>query len=250
MGFGVGDDKTYAAQMQALCPTLQTVNMGQGGYGVDQGYLWYKRDGVSLDANLLLFAVIAHDFYRMQSDDFIGYGKPVLRVRNNALAVENVPPPSWTWRTPLRRAGEFFNSLAMARAGHWLMNRGAPPAERFYGTVGDEVMLAAELAFDDLAQLSRSRGQHFAVAYLPTGDLLAREPTPESAWLENFARRTGVPFVNLVADFNGLTPAQLARMFRPDNHYTAEGNGFVAEALLRHLGRQVPDFPGCAGRPR
>src|SRR5258705_7367612 len=92
MGFGVGDEATYAAQMQSLCPALQTVNMGQGGYGVDQDYLWYKRDGVKLDSNVLLFATIAHDFYRMQSDNFIGYGKPVLRVKNNTLAVENVPP--------------------------------------------------------------------------------------------------------------------------------------------------------------
>src|SRR5579864_3719422 len=46
MGFGVADDQTYPAQMQALCPAVQTVDMGQGGYGVDQDYLWYKRDGV------------------------------------------------------------------------------------------------------------------------------------------------------------------------------------------------------------
>jgi len=77
MGYGVGDESTYPSQMQALCPVLQTVNMGQGGYGADQAYLWYKRDGVKLDANVLLFAVVAEDFYRMSGDSFIGYGKPV-----------------------------------------------------------------------------------------------------------------------------------------------------------------------------
>ena len=45
----------------------------------------------------------------------------------------------------------------------------------------------------------------------------------------------------------GLTPAELARMFRIDSHYSDEGNRFVARALLRHLAAKVPGFPGCAG---
>lgn len=235
MGYGVGDDANYPSQMQALCPILQTVNMGQGGYGVDQDYLWYKRDGVKLDANVLLFAVIAQGFYRMTGDSFIGYDKPVLRVRNNALVIENVPvPPTWNMRTPIRRARAFLDSLAVVRMGHWLAGHVAEPqADQFYGVVSDGVLAAAGLAFDDLAELSRSRGQHFIVAYLPIRDLLAKEPTREAAWLEDYARRNGVPFINLVADFERLTPAEIARMFRPDYHYSKEGNRFVAEVLLR-----------------
>jgi lysophospholipase L1-like esterase len=245
LGFGVGDGESYPSQMQALCPVLQTVNMGQGGYGVDQGYLWYKRDGVKLDANMLLFAVIAQDFYRMAGDNFIGYGKPVLRVRNNALAVENVPPPTWSLRTPVRRAREFLESLAIVRTGRWLARRGAPPAEQFYGVASDDVFAAAGLAFQDLAELSRTRGQRFVVAYLPISALLAKEPTREAAWLEDYSRRSGVPFINLVPDFNRLAPAELSRMFRPDGHYTEEGNRFVAEALLRRMAAHIPGFPGC-----
>ncbi len=79
--------------MQASCSVLQTVNMGQSGYGVDQDYLWYKRDGAQLDANVLLFAVVAQDFFRMTNDNFIGYRKPVLRTRDRALVIENVRCP-------------------------------------------------------------------------------------------------------------------------------------------------------------
>src|SRR5262249_33225518 len=120
MGYGVGDDATYPARMQALCPALQTVNMGQGGYGVAQDYLWDKRDGTKLDANLLVFAFIAHDFYRMSADNFIGYAKPVLRLKNNALAVENVPvPATWGSRTGMKRLRAFFESFAIVRTGRW-----------------------------------------------------------------------------------------------------------------------------------
>ena len=250
MGYGVGDDSTYPARMQAACPVLQTVNMGQGGYGVDQDYLWYKRDGAKLDANLLVFAVIAHDFYRMSADNFIGYAKPVLRVKNQALAIENVPvPATWGSRTTMKRLRAFFESFAIVRAGRWLLGRGAAEtADPFYGRVSDEVLAAAGLAFDDLAALSKSRNQGFALVYLPISALLDKEPTREAAWLEAYARKNDVAFLNLVPEFKALSAGDFARMFRPDNHYTDEGNRFVAAAILRGLARQVPGFPECGTR--
>jgi hypothetical protein len=245
LGFGVDDTQTYAARMESACPALQAVNMGQGGYGLDQDYLWYKRDGGKLDANLLLVAVIAHDFYRMASTDFIGYGKPVLRAREGALRVENVPVPRWEWRAALTRAREFVESLAVVKLGRRVASH-LRPEQRFYGEAGSEVFAAAGLALDDLARDSRARGQRMAIVYLPTRDLLPQEPTREATWLEAYGTRQGVPVVNLVPAFDALTPAQLARMYRWDYHYTVEGNRFVSQALLRALPSAVPGFPACA----
>jgi hypothetical protein len=255
MGYGVDDDASYAARMHAFCPTLQTVNMGQGGYGVDQDYLWYKRDGAKLDAQLLLFAFVAEDFFRMAGDTFTGYPKPVLRALGGKLAVGNVPVPrAWESRTTLRRLRNFVESLALVRTGRWIMEKvegkaEKPKADEFYGNVGDEVFAAAGLAFDDLAAVSKARGQHLVLVYLPVIYLLPREPSREAAWLERYSRESGVPFINLTAEFEKLTPAEIARMYRPDYHYTDEGNRFVARALLRHLGARVPGFPACAGAP-
>lgn len=245
LGYGVGDGSSYPARMEALCPALQTVNMGQGGYGADQAYLWYKRDGMKLDADMLLFAIVAHDIYRMASDNFIGYGKPVLRVRDNALVVDNVPPPDWKLRRVTYRSREFLEGLAAVRLARSVVRR-LRPEEAFYGMVSDSVRAAAELAFDELGRLARDRGQRYVVAYLPSSDLLAKEPTREATWLEDYARRKGVPFINLVPEFNRLSPAQLARMFRWDYHYTEEGNSLVAAALLQRLHGQVGGFPACA----
>ena len=251
MGYGVDDESSYAARMRASCPALQTVNMGQGGYGADQDYLWYKRDGTKLDAQVLLFALIAQDFFRMAGDTFIGYPKPVLRARDGKLAVDNVPVPrAWESRTTLRRARTFVESLAVVRAGQWIVGKFGEQgeerkAEQFYGTVGEEVFAAAKLAFDDLAAVAKARGQHFVLVDLPVMDLLPREPTREAAWLEAYSRASGVPFVNLTADFEKLTPAEIARMYRFDSHYSDEGNRFVARALLRHLGEKLPGFPAC-----
>ena len=247
MGFGVADGQSYPAQMQALCPALQTVNMGQGGYAMDQDYLWYRRDGVKLDADVLLFAVIADDFFRMQGDNFIGYGKPVLRANNGTLAVENVPPPNWGSRLVLRRARAFVESLATVRTLRWIVHHGEAPKDEdpFHGTVKPETFAAAGLALDELARLSASRNQRFVIAYLPTSFLLAKEPTPERKWLTEYAARSHVPFIDLVPEFDRLTPAEIATLYRWDYHYTVEGNRFVAAAILRRLAQLVPGFPGC-----
>jgi hypothetical protein len=246
MGFGVSDEETYPARMQAQCPSLQAVNMGQGGYGLDQDYLWYKRDGAPLQPDLLVFALIAQDFYRMNEDDFIGYPKPVLRVRDGRLAVDNVPVPQrFGQRTTRRRVQAFFEGLGVVRTMRWLARRGPAPKETFDGEVRPESLAAAALALDDLAASTRGHQGQLALVYLPTRDRLAKEPTPEAAWMEDYARRANVPFVNLVPEFARLPPWEIAALFRPDHHYTTRGNRFVAEALLRRLRERVPGFPDC-----
>lgn len=252
MGFGVGDATSYPAQMQSACAPLQTINMGQGGYGVDQNYLWYKRDGVAYDANVLLVAAIAMDFYRMGSDNFIGYPKPVLALDQGKLLVKNVPvPPAWHNRTTLRRLRTFADSMASVRLGKAVIFGSAAPApQQFYGTVNDELLATAGMAFDDLVALSKPKRQQVVLVYLPVKELLPSEPTREASWMKAYAARAQIPFIDLTPEFKALSPARLAAMYRVDNHYSDEGNQLVARALLSELGQQVAGFPKCPAVPK
>jgi hypothetical protein len=65
LGFGVGDDHPWCKLLESLDQRLETVNMRQAGYGVDQAYLWYKRDGGAFRHHVHLFAPIVDDFRRM-----------------------------------------------------------------------------------------------------------------------------------------------------------------------------------------
>jgi hypothetical protein len=193
MGYGVDDESSYAARMRAFCPALQTVNMGQGGYGVDQDYLWYKRDGAKLDAQVLLFAVIAQDFYRMAGDTFIGYPKPVLRARDGGLAIENVPVPrAWESRTALRRARTFVESLAVVRAGQWIAGKfgeqGAErKAEQFYGTSARRSPPRSSPS--TTWRRSRRRADSIVLVYLPVFRAARAEPRGRGSMLRARKRR-------------------------------------------------------------
>ncbi len=83
-GYGVGDEATWCALLATIPPGIETVNMGQGGYGLDQAYLWYRRDGLHLGHQVHVMALITRDFERMASDRFVGYGKPLLSSPHRA----------------------------------------------------------------------------------------------------------------------------------------------------------------------
>jgi hypothetical protein len=101
-GYGVDDDHTWCQLLTAMDSRLETVNMAQGGYGVDQAYLWYKRDGGRLRHDILILAPIKDDFLRMQFNSFRGYGKPLLVLKDGALQVSNVPVPRRAYYVPWR----------------------------------------------------------------------------------------------------------------------------------------------------
>ena len=43
-GSGVADEATWCAQLAARDPRIEAINLGQGGYGVDQAFLRFRRD--------------------------------------------------------------------------------------------------------------------------------------------------------------------------------------------------------------
>lgn len=258
MGYGVGDDQTYAAQMEALCPTLQVVNMGLGGYGLGQDYLWYMRDGVKIETDLLTFVFFSANFHRMMHDKFLGYGKPILRLEEGVLTVDNVPVPNTWGSRRLWRLGQFAGGLSLGRTAGWIRSTLAPGAQRS----GDDTDMFAGVAggiLEELQHVSARRGQDFVAVYLPLAPSLPEEPTVHARWLKDFTSEKGIALVNLTADLRRLEPTELASMQlggrgvpgvtarrdcqRPDPHYSPRGNRFVAERLLAHLRQHLPDLP-------
>jgi hypothetical protein len=99
-GEHVGNDQTFCSLLAELDPKLEPINMGQVGYGVDQAYLWYKRDADDLDVDVHIFAFITHDFMRMQYDKFMGIPRPVVVLEDGKPVVTNVPISQSTYAMP------------------------------------------------------------------------------------------------------------------------------------------------------
>jgi hypothetical protein len=249
LGYGVDNDHTWPQLLASRNPNIETVNMGQGGYGADQAYLWYKRDAALLDHNIQILALISPDLYRMQSKTFAGYGKPTLEVENERLVTKNVPVPRplEALSPRLARATDALANLNLTRFLRRVFKLDTDEAvtetrkERNQET---SVVLSAML--DDLLATNRARNSVLVLAYLPTrveygGDLGA-------SWrrfLAQYAQQRGIPFLDLAGDFHRLPPDELDKLFiargaieeytGAAGHYTEAGNAFIADLIYQRL---------------
>jgi hypothetical protein len=234
MGYGVGDRDTFPAQLEALSPRYEVLNMGLGGFGVDQGYLWYLRDGVRFETDLLLLLVIPDDFNRVLTPLFLGRNpKPVLEIAEGGLRAANVPVPERFGRGGgPSLAARVARGLDLAR----LLGAGADDSPEGEGPLAF-VPIAGRI-LTELRDLSRERGQGFAVVYLPPGPLFVQtaKRLPAIQWLEQFAARESIPYHDLTAAFDGVPEAELARCFAHE-HYSPHGNALVARALAEIVAR-------------
>ena len=254
MGFGVGDAETYPAQIEALDPGIQSVNMGMGAYGLDQVYLWYLRDGTPLETDVLVVAFSAEDLRRMTTDHFIS-PKPQLVLRDGELVTRNVPVP---YSSASRRLARFWEQLrgdlGILRALDALLGRGEKKdgkediqAALRAATEDREVRALAEQVFLELKELSDARGQGLLLVYLPTQYEPSQAESP-ARWLEVFAEKQGIASFDATAAFDPPPSAKDPRFRKRDGHYSVEGNALVARALRDQIRARWPE-PSRPTRP-
>jgi hypothetical protein len=248
LGYGVGDDETWCAQLAARDPRFESVNMGQGGYGIGQAYLWYARDGLRLEHQVHVFAFITADFARMLSERFQGYGKPVFRVREDELVTENLPVPRASyvvpWLVSRREALEELRSLQLLRS---LLKRLRPPPAP--DASHEDLPRVASRIFSALQRLNAQKGSELVLAYLPVrgeyrGALDERLPR----FVRKAARARGIAYVDLIEELGKLPLQEVRKLYiekqeggfpGAEGHLSARGNEWVA-ALLHERIAQLP----------
>ncbi len=250
MGYGVGNDAVWVQQLENMVDGIECVNMGQGGYGLGQAYLWYKRDGEPLPHDIHILSFITDDYRRMTVDRFMGYGKPVLTVDDRRqVQVHNTPPPR-------HRLGEepwrvFFSSLTQLRLFSWLKpaveRRRKALAEQWRGKARE----TARALFTDLYAMHQQAGRTGILVHLPwEDDYDDDESDLWREWLSREAEANGWIFIDLVEPFRTWPEGEIESLFIQDDagrfrgargHYTEKGNRKIAAALLAAL-KNHPDI--------
>lgn len=244
LGYGVDDEQTWCARLEARDPRVESVNMGQGGYGIDQAYLWYRRDGNRLEHQVQVFAFITADFGRLLSDRFQGYGKPVLRLERGELALENTPVPRAAFAIPwLAEQREALNSLRSLQLLRRLLHGWRAPAAPAESQVDLPGITTA--IFAELARLNAEKGSTLVLVYLPTraeyGRALdARLP----ALVRNAAAALGIVHLDLLEAQRRLPEPEIASLYLSQQdvnfpegagHLSARGNQWVADRIYERI---------------
>jgi len=254
-GSGVSDDETFCAYLEQELPGVRTLNMAQRGYGIDQAYLWYKRDAVRYPHQVHVFAFIWADFERMAVKSFTGYPKSRLRLKDGALEIENVPVPRWTGESRLTTALGMLPELRIVQA---VQRRVDQSDATKLARVDAQVWDIALAVFKDLERLNRERGSNLVLVYLPApADLAPGAQDTRRRRLAEFSHSSGIPFVDLTAEIRTVPPDSADWMFITPNalpvqgssgHYTAAGHRWVAARLAEHL-RAIPAVAAALGAP-
>jgi hypothetical protein len=243
LGFGVRDEETWCAQLAALVPGLEAVNMGQGGYGFDQAWLWYRRDGAALEHQIHVLAWITDDFQRMWWRRFDGYGKPRLALRDGALVVTDTPAATRGALFALgQRTHAAVRDLRLAQLSARLARRivrGSVTDSLARDSVTRDVVAAV---VRDLAAFHRGRGSRLVLVHLPVRqDSASAMSDTWREWMRRTAEREGVTYVDLVAAMRAMAPDSVRLLFLPrDGHYSVAGNRWVAAMLREPIARAAP----------
>lgn len=250
-GYGVADEEAWCALLGERLPGVEPVNMGQGGYGIDQAYLWYSRDGGRLEHQVLLFAFVTIDRDRMRDCRFLGYPKPCLAVREGRLVQRNVPVPLPD--EPAPPPSRVRRMLQSSRLG-WLVRRSLEKASLRVQQNRLHELTAAVL--DRLDELTRERGAALVLVHLPMETDYDR-PVSRAfrSFLGSLASERGWPYLDLVAELRRLPPERVPDLFIQQNlpgfvaargHYTEAGNRFIADRIVEQMRshpRLLPETP-------
>lgn len=252
LGYGVDDEHTWCHLLSVADPRLQTLNLGQGGYGLDQAFLWYRRTGAPLAHDLHIFAYINGDFTRMRVSNYFGYYKPTLRLAGDSLMVERIPVPRrrfyTPWRTQLYQA---LTELRLVSLFGKVARRMAPATTVDSAAVYDSTWNVARKLFDEMARMNREKGSTMVFVHLPTqSDYQTMESEPWRRRMQEEADRRGWIFIDLVPALRALPATAVPPLFiqttplsypAASGHYTNEGNVWVRDQLLQAL-RRRPEF--------
>lgn len=239
-GYGVNDSDTWCSLLSRY--GASSVNLGQGGYGIDQSYLWYSRKASVIPHDTHIAAFTLYDFYRVFTPVFVGYGKPYFRMVGGELKNVNNPVPL---PQPLARFfithQKSFNKLhlyALARKFNGIREPVRTPAV--------EQAPIIEALITKLYTATTERGAKFIMVLLPTRqDYYNRKPYDDRrADMTKLSHDVGFNFVDLGDVFFALDQSTFNALFIPDEsmsyydaggHYTDRAHEIVARELYDFL---------------
>ncbi len=262
----VGDSHTFSADVgyedswghyleQELGESVQVLNFGVPGYGVDQAYLRYKRDVRSWRPEVVIFGVFPHDLTRaMTVYSFVSFpewvypfAKPRFILDGERLVALGAPPLA---------PEAIFSKRSIMELPFVEYDRGFFPAEwqwHFYhrsmlfrllisayphrGTLSavssDEAMEAVNSELlRSFVQVAHAEGSVPIVIYLPSRIDLFEGPNPlgrSTEFARRALRRADVDPVDLTRCVGQVTLPHRYVAERP--HYSRRTNAVVARCL-------------------
>jgi hypothetical protein len=261
-GIGVPFESSWGAQLEyRMADTVEVLNFGVNGYGIDQAYLRYTRDAKPLHPDIVMLGFISWDFPRVLhvypfvgSDWQIPFAKPRFDIQGEVIEPVNVPlmAPSnlfdlptvtslpfleyepgfvadeWDWKWYHRST---LVRYLVSRFPRW-PNPSPVSSEAAMGVINVVIL-------DRFVREVEAAGAIPLLVYLPSLSDFDEDESQKRNWdlVRSRMRDKGLSFSDLTAcmkqdDYRAL-------FLRGDPHYSAEGNARAAECLKAIIEKRI-----------
>jgi hypothetical protein len=259
-GSEVSDRDSWPARLEKIVGT-QVVNLGVGGYGIDQSVLRAEQLVPVLKPRVLLvemrFEFGALIVARMSV--YAGATKPYFNVRDGKLVARNSPVPPHA--SSARDLGLVRSVLGYSYLADFIVTRldkrqwwmGDGPLNK-YVIPTQEALDVSCLLMERLGKLATKENVRTALVLEYSGPEIMVDSIPwypESERVASCAQKAGVEVVDLLAGLRAAYKARGLEGFQKlwnmsDNnrlygHMSAEGNQLVAELVAQKLGLETAD---------
>lgn len=247
IGLGVDDAHTWCARLEAELAGVQTINLGQAKYGLDQVRSRFERDGATFAPAVHLVALTHAELERALMTDVDGLAKGALSLEGGRGRVGVRGVPVVAPGGAIRLASSFTRAVDDLRLVQ-LARRARRPSARVDVQSGWPLIDGAIAA---MQAEERQRGTSLALAYLPgLGDIAAGSADRVRTKLAESARALGMTFIDLTVPMRQLradsqdlafiatAPAGAAQSLV--GQYSNIGNRWVARELAVQLRPLLP----------
>lgn len=219
-GEDVGDDETYAHQLETLLKDAEVVNLGVHDYGVDQMLLSLEDPGLTYQPDVVVLGFAREGMVR-NALSFRDYAKPRYVAHDGEMELTGVPvaKPASLRRRELFRS-RFLELVALLR----------PPASE---AEVDDITAAL---LDQLRKTVEKTGARFVIANLPTSPSL-EDVRHGDRFLAEYCLSRGAECVDLRRYAWEQAAAGRAFPFTPRGYWAPEAHRVIAEGLARVLGQ-------------
>jgi hypothetical protein len=285
MAMEVGDAEAWPARVEAAEPDLEVVNLGVAGFGIDQAYLRYRRDGRALGAREVWLGVMPEAALRVSTlyvplcqrwapvcafkprfvpDDGAAHGLRLvpsparthggvagLLTDQAAFVAALAEDDLWVRRTPAAfapRGSSLSHRFAATRLALTAYERRGLRASVWLRDPESEVYRVMRRAVLALRDAAGEDGARLRVAVLPSRpDLEA-----EAYWvgLVRDLEAAGVDCLDASGALRAAGGAEEPGLWMPKGHYSPRANAIVAETLRTAWRGAFPDSKTPAILPR
>lgn len=250
-GFGVRDEETFSAILESRDPSLEMVNAGVPGYGIDQIFLSFSTLGKSLKPDYVLIGIFPDDFWRAtRAFADTGHAKPYFSLSAKGdLVLHNVPvPPPYTLQTnqypQLIDRGPVENLLQRSTV-YRKVRKAVLKIGKSLNWVdwsSEDEWILGRVILTQLIREVREAGAHPLVVIIPPERWMKDEHWDAiQLSLLRFFRREGVDFLDLTPGFakavrrHGSAPYYIEH----EGHWTAKGHLLAADLITAFLNQHV-----------